>query len=763
MNKYKFFTMLWMLLYASVAFCQQDNLWYFGQWAGLDFTSGSPVAVTNSTLSTIEGCLTMCDVNGNLLFYSTGNRLWNRNRQPMQNSNGLLGDHSSSQSCIAVLKPGSQSQYYLFVTDAGALPNGLSYSEIDMNAANGLGAVTNKNIRLVTPVAEKLAACYHSNGTDIWITVKHWGSDAFYSYLVTAQGVSTIPVISHSGIITDGTGNSGKYAGYMAISPDGRHLAIANNGLNTQLFSFNNATGIVSSPITLSSGIEHAYGVEFSPSSNRLYVARDSRLFQYTLGVPDVAATEVLIANIVSACAIKLGPDGKLYVNPGNLQLYLSVVNNPDESGAACNFTSAQVDLAGKKTISGLPNSIATPLYLTSVSANSNCAGNAVSFTFTATMPVDYMQWDFGDGTSSTVINPTHIYSIAGTYTIKAKARKGNMVRYFNRTITIIPSPLANQPQDMIACAGAGTTTATFDLSQQNAQVLGTQPTTDYVVTYHLTQQDAEQGTNVLPLQYTNTATPQVLYARVTGIAGGNCAGITSFQLVVRQKPVVIMNSLYTFCTGNTTTITAPAGFDAYLWSTGATIQSIQAAPGNYTLTVFRNYGGVLCDASAIFAVRQSGAPVIREIRTDDWTDHNNTIQIIAEGNGDFEYSIDGVNWQAAPLFTGLEPGVYNVHAKDANGCGHDDKEVALLMYPKYFTPNGDSVHEMWRIKFGQYEANLQVYIFDRFGKLLTSFKGASAGWDGKLNGRELPSTDYWFVAIRHDGTQHKGHFSMLR
>lgn len=755
--------MLCGLLWTPAAFCQQDNLWYFGQWAGLDFSSGTPVALTNSTLSTIEGCLTMCDINGNLLFYSNGNRLWNQNRQPMQNSTGLLGDHSSSQSCIAVLKPGSQSQYFLFVTDAGALPNGLSYSEIDMNAANGLGAVTNKNIRLVTPVAEKLAACYHANGTDIWITVKHWGSDAFYSYLVTAQGVNTVPVISNSGIITGGAGNSGKYAGYMAISPDGRHLAIANNALNTQLFSFNNVTGIISNPITLSSGNEHAYGVEFSPSSNRLYVARGSRLFQYTLGVPDVAATEVLIANLASDCAIKLGPDGKLYVDPGNLQLYLSVVNNPDEAGAACNFIAAQVNLAGKKTISGLPNSIATPLYLTSLAANSNCAGNAVSFSFTATMPVDGMQWDFGDGSSSTAINPTHIYTTAGTYTVKAKARKGNMVRYFNRTITIIPSPLANRPQDMIACADAGTITATFDLSQQNAEVLDTQPPTDYVVTYHPTQQDAEQGTNVLPLQYTNAATPQVIYARVTGNAGGNCAGVTSFQLVVRQKPEIAMNSIYTFCSGNTTTIMAPAGFDGYLWSTGATTQSIQAAPGNYTLTVFRNYNGILCDSSVSFTVRQSGAPVIREIRTDDWTDHNNIIHIIAEGNGDFEYSIDGINWQATPLFTGLEPGVYKVYAKDANGCGQDDKEVALLMYPKYFTPNGDSVHETWRIKFGQYEANLLVYIFDRYGKLLTSFKGASAGWDGKFNGRELPSTDYWFVAIRQDGTQYKGHFSMLR
>lgn len=755
--------MLWALLCAHAAFCQQDNLWYFGQWAGLDFTSGSPVAVADGNMSTIEGCITMSDVNGNLLFYSNGENLWNRNRQFMQNSNGLRGHRSSSQSCIAFLKPGSITQYYLFKTDAEGRANGLTYSEIDMTAAGGLGAVTNKNIQLVTPVAEKLASCYHANGVDIWVTVKHWGSNAFYSYLITAQGVNTVPVISNAGIVTDGPNNTGKYAGCMAISPGGNYLAVANNNTNVQLFNFNNATGVVSNPVMLSTGAEHAYGVEFSPSSNRLYVARNARLFQYTLGVGDVAATEVFLGSLVSDCTIKLGPDAKLYICPGNMQTALSVVNNPDEAGAGCNFVAAQTNLAGKKTFSGLPNSIATPLYLTGLNANNVCSANSVSFTFTATMQPDSMQWDFGDGSFSSALNPNHTYAAAGTYTVKAKARKGNMVRYFNRTITITANPMANQPQNMAACAGAGGNMATFDLSLQNAAILGTQPAADFAVTYHLTQQDAELGINALPMQYTNTANPQVVYARVTHNAGGTCAGITSFQLIAGQKPVIAMNSLYTFCTGNSVAITAPAGFDGYLWSTGETTQSIQASPGNYTLTVFRNYGGVMCDASANFTVRRSGAPVIRKIRTDDWTDHNNTIHIIAEGNGNFEYSLDGINWQDAPLFTGLEPGVYRLYAKDANGCGQVDKEVALLMYPKFFTPNGDSIHETWRIKFGQYEANLLVYIFDRYGKLLTSFKGADAGWDGKFNGRDLPSTDYWFVAVRQDGTEHKGHFSMLR
>lgn len=57
----------------------------------------------------------------------------------------------------------------------------------------------------------------------------------------------------------------------------------------------------------------------------------------------------------------------------------------------------------------------------------------------------------------------------------------------------------------------------------------------------------------------------------------------------------------------------------------------------------------------------------------------------------------------------------------------------------------------------------MNVDIFDRYGKHITSFGPTSNGWDGKLNGADLPSTDYWFVVTREDGKIFRGHFSMLR
>jgi gliding motility-associated-like protein len=54
-----------------------------------------------------------------------------------------------------------------------------------------------------------------------------------------------------------------------------------------------------------------------------------------------------------------------------------------------------------------------------------------------------------------------------------------------------------------------------------------------------------------------------------------------------------------------------------------------------------------------------------------------------------------------------------------------------------------------------------EIHIFDRYGKLITGFKG-SGSWDGTFNGTDSPATDYWFELILQDRSI-KGHFSLLR
>lgn len=154
-----------MLLTSSFLSLAQGeaNIWYFGERAGLDFNNGDPVALTNSMMIVQEGCASIANSNGDLLFYSNGINVWNRNHEIMPNGTGLKGNNSSSQSCIFVPKPGSETIYYIFTTTDLANPDGLNYSEVDLSLDGGLGAVTtSKNILLKTPTCEKVTAVKHA-------------------------------------------------------------------------------------------------------------------------------------------------------------------------------------------------------------------------------------------------------------------------------------------------------------------------------------------------------------------------------------------------------------------------------------------------------------------------------------------------------------------------------------------------------------------------------------------------------------------------
>ena len=164
-----------------------------------------------------------------------------------------------------------------------------------------------------------------------------------------------------------------------------------------------------------------------------------------------------------------------------------------------------------------------------------------------------------------------------------------------------------------------------------------------------------------------------------------------------------------------------------------------------------------------VINVITSSVAVIRELRVSDWTDSENSIEIIVEGAGNYEYSIDGENYQSSPKFNGLEVGEYIVYVKDSNGCGVVSQQTYFLIYPKFFTPNGDGYNEKWQIKPSVLEPELKVFIFDYSGKLITFLDGRSDGWDGTFNNQKLPSDDYWFVVERKSGKTFKGHFTLMR
>lgn len=142
----KIFKVLLLLLSFNAVAQKEANIWYFGGKAGLDFNSGSPVALTNGQLNTLEGCASISTASGNLLFYTDGKNIYNKNHQIMNNGSGLLGHLSTSQSATIVPMPGSASLFYVFTLDAGGGTEGLRYSVIDMSLDGGLGSVTAKKM-----------------------------------------------------------------------------------------------------------------------------------------------------------------------------------------------------------------------------------------------------------------------------------------------------------------------------------------------------------------------------------------------------------------------------------------------------------------------------------------------------------------------------------------------------------------------------------------------------------------------------------------
>ena len=236
---------LFITLLPIKASCQkQANVWYFGDHAGLDFKTGSPVALSNGALKTDEGCASISDTAGNILFYTDGITVYNKKDTSMPNGTGLNGHSSSTQSSIIIPVPGNDSIFYIFTTDAQGGANGCEYSRVNMHKNGGHGDVISKNKMLFTPSAEKITAIRNNNGSDIWVIGHKHNTDTFYTYKIDNKGINSSVVKSKSG--SSYSTKSG-VIGYMKASPDGKKLALAISSTNTvEVFDFDDKSGVVS-------------------------------------------------------------------------------------------------------------------------------------------------------------------------------------------------------------------------------------------------------------------------------------------------------------------------------------------------------------------------------------------------------------------------------------------------------------------------------------------------------------------------------------
>ncbi|WP_303315791.1 T9SS type B sorting domain-containing protein [Flavivirga abyssicola] len=384
-----------ILCFSLYSYTQNEaSNWYFGANAGIRFNpNGTITELTAGQLNTDEGCTTISDANGNLLFYTDGITVWDRLHRPMPNANGIVGsglygDPSSTQSAIVIPKPKDPSIYYIFTADTslnGDPDRGFHYSEVNMRLNGTFGDVTSKNINLLPNSTEKISAVVKDCDTQaLWvITLSSLNGDptdfifdTFHAFEVTDTGINTTPVSStFSGL------NIFDQRGYLKLSPDGTKLACANSIDGLFLYDFDVNSGKVSNQKQIDINFsrpgksQSPYGVEFSQNNNILYVTtyynpltidelidpteQYGALLQYDLTATDINATEVVLDNRQTyRGSLQLGPDGRIYramsITYPQGSPFLSVINNPNVLGPSCNYKHNEISLS-RDSRQGLP------------------------------------------------------------------------------------------------------------------------------------------------------------------------------------------------------------------------------------------------------------------------------------------------------------------------------------------------------------------------------------------------------------------------
>jgi len=388
-------------------------------------------------MNTMEGVATLCNSTGQLLFYTNGVTVWNRNHLVMTNGTGLFGDPSTTQSALAVEWPGNPGKYILFTADNDVGPNGVCYSVIDMSLSGGLGAVTAKNTLLHTPSCEKLEAVRHANGTDIWVISKDWNLNTFRAWSVDVTGVGNIQAWS-VGLFTPSGISQHAYGQIKANQTQDRLLVAyygqaGSAGNRFELYNFNNNTGWVSNGILLGT-FPGAYSVEFSPNGRYAYgLTNLGVLYQWDLCVSNIPASRTQIISVPGpAGSLQLGRDGKIYMSRGSNN-FIDVINSPNLPGLACGYQSNYITFTTSPRV-GFPR-IAS-YYFINVPPFTSQTNGCSNVTFTGPVvlnclgqnQIDSYSWNFGDGVTGTGQTITHTYNTSGVYTVMLEVNiNGNL------------------------------------------------------------------------------------------------------------------------------------------------------------------------------------------------------------------------------------------------------------------------------------------------------------------------------------------------
>ncbi len=468
----KIIFILLVTLFSLNLSAQFANNWKLGNGLGLSFNTATPSLISSPIASNhVDNTSTISDLSGNLLFYTNGYTVWNKNDVIMSNGSGLIGDYTAGQCALIVPIPCNANKYVIFHTTMFSNPGNLSYSVVDITLNSGLGDVVvgQKNISLGTGWTEKICAYYSSSANCYWVLAHKWMSDQFVAFKVDATSIATTSVVSSIGSIHScgSVGGAHDGMGQLTISPDGSKVV---NAVTCQdkfeFFDFNLATGVLSNSISIPGNTGNAWGTAFSPDSKKVYVSSifGSSIFQYDISVFTNTAIAASLTNIHNTFAggynfgyMELGPDGKVYIPRPNTN-FISVVNSPNLSGSACNYSFNAVPTGSVQSLWGtsriaynIPtSSTVTPTFSLTVFTNSaTCNGLSNGSAAVFPNPPGSYSYSWAPGTNTTSFNNN---LAAGIHSVTVS--NGNCGSITSTVSVIEPQPLNINVDPLQICTG---------------------------------------------------------------------------------------------------------------------------------------------------------------------------------------------------------------------------------------------------------------------------------------------------------------------
>ncbi|MFH6767234.1 T9SS type B sorting domain-containing protein [Gaetbulibacter aquiaggeris] len=575
-----------LIIFISVSQAQSEaDSWFFGSGSGLKFNGTSKPFPQYGSLRTFEGCASISDGSGNLLFYSDGSTVWSRDHKIMPRGINLLGDESSTQSALIVPHPTLTNIYYLFTVGSTQVPSGYHYYTIDMNKNNGMGDVIGSAVDLSGDSdgydwSEKITAVNGDECNVVWVI--SLVSNLYYVYKVDENGVNPTPVISQVNFIS-----SPLSRGYLKVSPNGKKLASAHQGKygsdhGLYLYSFDNSNGkVINDGITLFDKSIQTYGVEFSPKSTKLYASTinddEYKLFQFDLSSSNIKNSAVLIHEEQPAYrgGLQLGPDLKIYATiPETYTIgspYLDVILFPELKGSACNFITDYIFLGADNVVmQGLPPFIQSFFYegeinivnpFEPVTVESRelelCLGESYTLMAENIIGAEY-QWSFNNG-KLTVDLPTPSPAnqlnintigdnISGLYTLHVITNdECNSLLTGEANVSFTTPPVINPFASLNSCdlfddnSNDGLTT--FNLENSLTDITYGNPD-NYDVYFYLNDVDAETdlyNQNSLPQFYRNTNQNQIISTKIF-VKNSKCYSLGKLQLFT--SPSITLNAI---------------------------------------------------------------------------------------------------------------------------------------------------------------------------------------------------------------------------